>query len=225
MQLSKETVDILKNFAAINNSAVFKKGQAQRTVSIQKTILLEATIEQAFPRDFAIYDLAQFLSVLSLFDNPTLEFGEKNLTIKDAKSTTTYFYAAPENIVQPPPKSIDLGTVDATFTVDAGAMKAAVDAAGVMGLPEVFVSGRDGQAYIGATNTRSDTSNVFEYIVGKTDSNFRMVFQLENIKMMPRTYTVELASKGLAKFTSENNKLIYWIPVSANASSKAKKAA
>ena len=64
MKLSDKTLVILKNFAGINNSILVKRGDNLRTISLAKNILAEANINEEFPRDFAIYDLNQFLKTL-----------------------------------------------------------------------------------------------------------------------------------------------------------------
>ena len=82
MKLSEKTVNLLKNFASINQSILFKKGNTLRTMSVMKNILAEAEVEEDFPKDFAIYDLVQFLNGISLHDNALIEFtNESNLTI------------------------------------------------------------------------------------------------------------------------------------------------
>ena len=74
MKLSDNTLTILKNFAGINNSILVKEGNRLRTISVAKNILAEADITEEFPRDFAIYDLNQFLNGLSLHQDPDLDF-------------------------------------------------------------------------------------------------------------------------------------------------------
>ena len=54
MNLSDNTVNILKNFAGINNSILVKQGNQLRTISVAKNILAEAEIPEDFPRDVAI---------------------------------------------------------------------------------------------------------------------------------------------------------------------------
>ena len=76
MKLSDNTLTILKNFAGINNSILVKEGNKLRTISVAKNILAEADIKEEFPRDFAIYDLNQFLNGLSLHQDPDLDFKE-----------------------------------------------------------------------------------------------------------------------------------------------------
>ena len=70
--LSKKTLDVLKNFSTINSSIVFRKGSTVRTISNAENILAKFTGEEVFPTDFAIYDLSQFLSGISLFNDPQL---------------------------------------------------------------------------------------------------------------------------------------------------------
>jgi hypothetical protein len=52
-----------KNFAGINNSILVKQGNSLVAISVQK-YPAEAEITEEFPRDFAIYDLNQFLNGL-----------------------------------------------------------------------------------------------------------------------------------------------------------------
>jgi len=86
MKLSDNALAILKNFAGINNSILVKQGNKLRTISVAKNILAEAEIKEEFPRDFAIYDLNQFLNGLSLHQDPDLDFQEDSyLSIKEGK--------------------------------------------------------------------------------------------------------------------------------------------
>ena len=86
MKLSKGTLDILKNFSNINQSICFKEGTELSTLSIQKNILSRAVVEEKFPKDFAIYDLSEFLSGLTLFEDPDFIFDDDNyVVIRDKK--------------------------------------------------------------------------------------------------------------------------------------------
>lgn len=213
MKLSKETVEILKNFATINNSLVLKKGKTQRTIAPQATILAEASIVEELPVECAIYNLNQLLGVLSIQGDADIGFGEKSMAIRTGESIVTYFYSA--NIVKAAPeKRIVLApeTVTAEFMLKSDDIQQAIKAASVLGLPEIVLLGRDGRAFIGACDSRAKSSNGFELAVGKASANYRMLFRLENIKVMPRNYNVQLSSKGIAYFQSEAKDLSYWIP-------------
>ena len=77
MKLSDSTISVLKNFSSINQSIVVAEGNSLRTISMMKNILAEATVEETFPRTFAIYDLNEFLNGLSLHDDYTLDFSNE----------------------------------------------------------------------------------------------------------------------------------------------------
>ena len=83
MQLSNDTKDVLKNFSTINQNLLVKSGNAINTMSAMKNIVARATIPDTFNNEFAIYDLNEFLSALSLFKSPTLDFGEQSVKLKE----------------------------------------------------------------------------------------------------------------------------------------------
>jgi len=88
MKLSDNTLNVLKNFAGINNSILVKEGNKLRTISVAKNILAEANITEEFPRDVAIYDLNQFLNGLSLHADPDLDFKFKDCFISSYEGET-----------------------------------------------------------------------------------------------------------------------------------------
>ena len=60
MKLSEHTISVLKNFASINQNLVIKEGSELQTMSAMKNIVSKATVEENFPKEFAIYDLNEF---------------------------------------------------------------------------------------------------------------------------------------------------------------------
>ena len=92
MKLSEKTLNILKNFSSINQSILVKQGNQLRTISVAKNILAEAEIKEDFPRDFAIYDLNQFLNGLSLHQDPEMDFSpDSYVTIREGKASCKIF--------------------------------------------------------------------------------------------------------------------------------------
>ena len=94
MKLSESTITILKNFSSINQSILVKEGSKLRTISVMKNILAEATIKEEFTKDFAIYDLNQFLNGLGLHQDPDLDFeNDSHVIIREGKRRVKYFFA------------------------------------------------------------------------------------------------------------------------------------
>ena len=81
MQLSNDTVEVLKNFSTINPNLVIEPGQKVKTISESKTVMASAEIVEDFPEQVGIYDLNEFLSVLNLVETPDVDFKGKFMNI------------------------------------------------------------------------------------------------------------------------------------------------
>ena len=212
MKLSDNTLNVLKNFAGINNSILVKEGNKLRTISVAKNILAEANISEEFPRDVALYDLNQFLNGLSLHSDPDLDFTpDSYITIKEGKRRVKYFYADPQVIVAPPEKEITLPTEDVCFQLDSTALDKLLKAAAVYQLPDLSAIGENGVVKLVVRDKKNDTSNEYAVVVGETDSVFTFNFRVENIKIIPGAYDVVVSSKLLSKFSNTRYDLQYYI--------------
>jgi hypothetical protein len=212
MKLSDNTLALLKNFAGINNSILVKQGNRLRTISVAKNILAEAEITEEFPRDFAIYDLNQFLNGLSLHQDPDLDFVEESyLSIKEGKRRVKYFFADPNVIISPPEKEIKLPSEDVCFQLDSVTLEKLLKAAAVYQLPDLSAVGEAGVVKLVVRDKKNDTSNEYSIVVGETDSEFTFNFKVENIKIIPGAYDVVVSQKLLAQFTNPKYNLCYYI--------------
>ena len=213
MKLSDNTLTLLKNFAGINQSILVKQGNKLRTISIAKNILAEAEISEEFPRNFAIYDLNQFLNGLSLHQDPDLDFTEDSyITIREGKRRVKYFYADPNVIISPPEKEIKLPSEDVCFQLETGSLEKLVKAAAVYQLPDISAIGDAGVIRLVVRDKKNDTSNEYSIVVGETDEQFTFNFKVENIsKIVSGAYDVVVSSKLLSQFTNSKHNLSYWI--------------
>ena len=212
MNLSDKTLTVLKNFAGINNSIFVKQGNNLRTISVAKNILAEASIDEKFPRDFAIYDLNQFLNGLGLHQDPELDFTEESyLNIREGKRRVKYFFADPAVIISPPEKEINLPSEDVHFQLDSVTLEKLLKAAAVYQLPDLSAVGEAGVVKLVVSDKKNVTSNDFSVIVGETDKNFAFNFKIENIKILPGTYEVVVSRKLLSRFSNKDYDLKYYI--------------
>jgi hypothetical protein len=212
MQISQKTLTILKNFSSINQSLIFKQGNTLKTISVLKNILAEATLEDEFPKDFAVYDLNQFLNGLSLYKEPELDFeNDEYVIIKEGRSRTRYFFSEPSIIVSPPDKKISLPSEDVQFELNSLTLERMIKASSVYQLPDFCVIGEEGQINLVVRDKKDDTSNDFSFVVGETESEFCLNFKIENIKILPGSYDVTISKKFLSKFESKDYAISYWI--------------
>lgn len=212
MKLSEQTIEVLQNFSSINQSLLFKEGTKLRTVSPQKTVLAEVEVGDKFSQDFGIYDLSQFLSALSLIEDPELDLSDDDMTISDGNGTAIkYRYADPSMIVTPPEESLSLPDVNVSFTLPDTILNKVLQAARVLGVPEIIVKGEDGIITLSASDSKNSSMNSFSKKVGTTDDEFVHVFKVENMKMMVLEYNVEISSKGISKFSTEDGRVTYFV--------------
>jgi len=214
MKLSNETLTVLKNFAGINQSILVRKGNKLRTMSVMKTVLAEAVVNEEFEKEFAIYDLNQFLNGVSLHEDPELDFqSDAYVVIREGKRRVKYFFADPQVIVSPPEKEISLPSQDVCFQLEHSQYDKIKKAAAVYQLEDLSVIGEAGVIRLVVRDKRNATSNEYSILVGETDKEFTFNFKVENLKIIPASYDVVLSSKLLSKFTNERYNLNYYIPM------------
>jgi hypothetical protein len=219
MKLSDNSLTILKNFAGINNSILVKQGNKLRTISVAKNILAEADITEEFPRNFAIYDLNQFLNGLGLHQDPELDFtNDSYITIREGKRRVKYFYADPNVIISPPDKEIQLPSKDVCFQLESASLEKLVKAAAVYQLPDLSAVGEAGVIRLVVRDKKNDTSNEYSIVVGETDKEFIFNFKVENIKIIPGAYDVVVSEKLLSQFSNTKYNLKYYIALEPDSS-------
>ena len=194
MKLSGETIDVLKNFSNINQNILIKEGTQLRTMSTMKNILAEAPIKETFPREFGIYDLNEFLGVLTLVNDAELEFNsESHLTVNGGNVKIKYFFSDP-SILTTPPESFNPPECDVSFGVTGKTLSSVLKASAVMQLPDIVIEGNTG-ASITATDLKNTTSNNYtEQLNSETTQTFKFHFKADNLKMIPGDYQVKASS-------------------------------
>ena len=105
MKLSNETLSVLSNFAAMNPNIEFKQGKNIKTISSTKAVLAKATLSDAFPQDFCVHDLNQFLLTYNLAKNTEIDFNDKNVVFKlGPRFEVDYRMTEKSTILVPPDK-------------------------------------------------------------------------------------------------------------------------
>lgn len=218
MKLSEQTLNVLKNFATINPSAVLKPGNELRTISPQKTVMAIAKVADEFPNAAVIYDMSRFLSIYSLYENPEIQFEDKFCTIVEGKRRTKYVFADISMVIVPPEKAINIPSEDVNVTVEWNDLQSVIKAAAVLSLPEIAFVGENGTCYLRAVDSANPTTDSFGVELGSVDSTFQLIIKTENLKLMPQNYNVTLCSKGISRF--EGTDVQYFIAVESKSTFK-----
>ena len=212
MKLSENTLSILKNFASINSGIVLKKGKVQKTISPDKVILAEVSLDDDISSDFGIYDLPQFLGTVSTLGNPELEFGDNKVTMDDGELKLSYYSCSPNLITAPPDKNLEMKQVDAKFTISSASMQKMLRIASMNEMTNLSVVGKDGKLTVKVHVKENDTSNFATMEIGDHNGpNFEKSFKTDHLKMIADDYDVSVTFAGFALFASKNRNLKYFI--------------
>ena len=215
MKLSEHTVDVLKNFATINQNLVIKQGSTLTTMSAMKNIVAKAEVEESFDKEVAIYDLNEFLASISLFSSPVLEFNDGFVTIKEEnspKNSLKYFYSDP-SVVTSPNKTITMPSKEVSFTLNGDNLTKLKRAAGVIGAPDLVLEKKNTDVFLTVKDKKNDTANTFSVDVDTVEdgSDFKFFFKVENLKVMDGDYHVDISSKNISHLASSNKDVEYWV--------------
>ena len=219
MKLSDSTTQILKNYAGINSNIVFNAGSRICTISEARNILSAASIDAEFPSTFGVYDLNEFLGVLSLVDEPQVKFEEKFAVIADStgRSKIKYFFTDTDMLTSPNgtmlDKAMEMDQFQVEFEFDQDTLNKIKRAASALGHSLVSVTAANGSLVLTVFDPENPTSNTFSLDIAGTyeHENFSLVFGIANLKIIPGTYKVGLSSKLMSRFTHTEQDVTYWI--------------
>ncbi len=214
MEICANTVNVLKNFSAINGNIVIKPGNKLMTISEAKNILAEATVPEEFMSQVGIYDLTEFLNVLGLVDKPRVRFEENYMNIggQSGRELVKYYYADTEMLTSPT-KPIDMPEADVWFTLDEATLMGLKRAASVFGHGQLSIEPDNGSIKLSVVDPENSTANEYSIDVdgGYNNDSFKFILNISNLKMVVDTYEVKISSKLISQFTNEGGDLKYWV--------------
>ena len=214
MKLSEHTLTVLKNFASINSGVVLQSGDTQRTMSPEKSVLVEATLEDMFPCQFGIYDLNQFLGNTLAMNSPDMDFSSNMVMMKDDMMTVKYNSCNPELIISPPNKELVLSDPEVVFDLSQSLVNRLLKLASMNNLPHLSFVVKSGELSVMVHDKTNSLSNYASIKIGNFDcEDMIATFKTENIKMIPDDYSVQVKLGKFATFTSKTKKLKYFIVV------------
>lgn len=223
MKLSNDTIKILKNYATISDDAVFRKGNKLRTIASSRNIYSVAEIEEEIPRDCVIYDLGTFLNMVSCVeDDYEINFKEKNLEIVSDRGVFEIFYVEEKvlngnSLVNVPPEHAPGVENIYSFDISASEFQTMMKAISVTSAPTItfLCNGKD--VIMKANDRRNESSNCYRKKIGEFNEEFKVICQVDNLKIIPEDYTVSIcravknSKRAALLFVAKNRKLEYFI--------------
>jgi len=226
LTLSKETTDTLKKLYEVNQGVKFVKSENTLKVkSTDNSLLVHANIEEEFPRDFYVYDLREFLSVVGIIDKPILDFSnDKYVQIKseDGTQKLRYIDADPQFVTSYVDKVPKLPSSDIEVAVTKDQFQSVMKAAQTMKLDFVgFVC--DGETItlsaFNKNNGDDNQTNNFSIELMDGDTEFEMFYKLDqqNIPVLLGEGDLDftISEKKISNVKAESGKE-FWIALNAN---------
>jgi len=215
MELSDNTLTVLKNFSSINQNLMVREGKTVKTISEARNVLATANVTEEFPKDFGVYDLNEFISVLGLVDKPRLTFQDEHVIVGDSsgRSKVKYFFS-PEETLTTPSKDIKMPEPDVKFELTADTLSKLKRAASALGHTEFSMTASNGALSLSVVDNQNSTSNAFSIDVHATsipDTAFNFVMSIANLKIIAGDYDVGISSKLISEFKHKELDVTYWI--------------
>jgi len=215
MELSDNTLTVLKNFSSINQNLMVREGKTVKTISEARNVLATANVTEEFPKDFGVYDLNEFISVLGLVDKPRLTFQDEHVIVGDSsgRSKVKYFFS-PEETLTTPSKDIKMPEADLKFELTADTLSKLKRAASALGHGEVSMTAQNGVLSLAVVDSQNSTSNAFSIDVPATsvpEVGFNFVMSIANLKIIAGDYDVGISSKLISEFKHKELDVTYWI--------------
>jgi len=214
MEISAETVNVLRNFSSINGNLIIRPGNRLMTISEAKNILAEATVKEEFGTEVGIYDLTEFLNMLGLVERPRVRFEDYYMNIggQSGRELIKYYYADTEMLTSPT-KPITMPEADVWFTLDQSTLNGLKKAASIFGHGQMVIEPDDGAIRLSVSDPENKTSNTYSVVVdgGYNNDTFNFVLNIVNLRMVSDDYQVKISSKLISEFTNSDETLKYWV--------------
>lgn len=207
--MKKDTINLLENFSSINTGILIREGNVLRTISVSRTVYASATVDEVFPKEFAIYDLQEFLKTLALFNEPTVEYNDTHILIKGDGRNVKYHYSSPSVVMSPPNKNpAEITTPLLKFKMTSSILDAVMKASAVLRLKEVRFDGENKEILV---FNKDNSGNEYRLdLPADAEGDGTALLSVANLKMISDDYDV-LVGETTVSFTSPNGNDLFYI--------------
>jgi hypothetical protein len=222
MQLSKKSIEILRSFFTVNRGILFKPGKEVKTISVKGNILAKAVLDEEITQEFSVYDLNNFVDVLSISENASFSIDEKFIKLKnvrhddflgfDVETEALYRVTEVSNLVLPPKEDINFPEPEINVKFSKTLLGDMLSWSSRLDAPNIRVSSDGEFIYLGACDVKGEVVNksVSKFANGNGDK-FEFVFRVENLSMYPGHYSLSISSKGVSHWKCLEANVEYWI--------------
>ena len=203
---SLETLEIMRNFSAINPSIYIREGDVLETLSISNEIMGRAKITETFPMDIPIYEFIKFLNQLKLYSEPVIDVDgdNKRLIIRDSDpekqmALTRWTFSDP-SIIHRPKKKMPVPEADITFTLTKEQLETLLKASGILAFGTIMIEKEnDDHISMKVIDMDAREGNQYKMIIPATFTGLlktvELVFKVDTLKIQNRDYSIAISKK------------------------------
>lgn len=214
MQLSKQTIDILKAFANINSNLLIRPGKKIATKAVTKDIYAEYEGDDEFSKQVSVFNLNELLGVIGSFSNPELVLADKTMTIKENGAKVTYVYAD-EDLLTVADKSINMPTPIVEFTLTEEVLAQLKKMSGILAVEDLAIIGDGDKIIAKVFDSKNPTGNSFDIdLKTETTKTFTAMFKIDKLKLPAGSYNVAMTNK-ISQFKHTGINLVVYVVIEA----------
>jgi hypothetical protein len=203
MKVSNDTLNVLKNFSTIQSNILIQEGDTLKTISGLSNVMAVCKVADTFDKEVAIYDLNQFLGVVSLFNDPDFDFQDTSVVLKEGNVDTEYRYAEKSTITHPE-RDLKLPEVKLEFILKEADLEALLKASSILGVTDFLLKGEGDSAKLIVCDLKNPGSNSYSVSVDVVDhgttGEYTVCLDTDNLKFLSGDYKVNVTPQ-VCEFT------------------------
>lgn len=193
MKISNKTLSLLQSFAQISSNLLVKPGKKLATRNAVNSIQARAVVDETFPQQFAIYDLNQLLSLISVSQNPDIDFGDKSLTIRSENGGEIEYFYADESLITAPNENAPTLEDIYTFKMTGNDIQTIIKTASIVSATMLNIVSEKGKVTLSINDPKNSTSHSYKKPLGDADVSFNVKMAIDSFKVVPDEYNVRVA--------------------------------
>lgn len=213
---------VLKNFSSINPSIIISNDNF-KIKNEANSVIAKYVFEKPYEFDsFGIYNLPEFISVLSSLKKPEINVLEKFLTISDVKSKFKYFTTAKELIPEVAFENVEKNfseklTTKIKFTLTSEHQAMIMKTGPLLKAEYLYIETKGDRILMTIANSLEDSHSNFEIVVDEgievNNSEMPIKLPVAELKLFRGIYIVDM-NERMAKFSNTIESVKYFIATS-----------
>lgn len=204
----------LSYFHAIAPSMKFLEGNRQCSCKEDKTFYIETNFDANFERDFYIYDIGPFITLMNSVIKTPVEIHHKDdhllmFNKENPEKIATYWYSNPNHVTHPKQFYPDINEGNLKFTLKKDQIDDIARSSKILGLDIITITGNGKTLFLNGEKKDMPDMHKMRIKIGETDKNFKMIMSIEKFFFAGDDYDCTIFEKKAIELKGIHNRLRY----------------